>query len=462
LINNDLRNFVIIFILTLVCLCLTSFITPFWYDDVGHSLLVFQLLKNGKWAYPMEFPSLNSYELNSMMITMGPALHYPVTGFCSLFGCVFYTLRCFIIFFNAFFPIVLFHFSEKFFNKNSKFFSAILLLMNIQFLVYGSQYLGEIFMMLMIILGLYFQLLCLKNDQSFLFLVSQIFFYIAILTKEYIALPLGLYLLFSWIYWSITQKKFSFPLFLQGFFLPIASIIWYFFHFKNFDIFLDYWNLKSDYQSEFLYVGKEAFQFILKKPLILLGFFALLLKVAIKRNPFDVSLMIMQSNLILFFLLGRGYDRMGFLLVPISCLYLAEWIQFLWNFVAKNIYQKIFLLSIIIILFAQNTINPWYWKNHWNKNQKLSQISQKIKHSNIREFFTYEIEILPYLKDIEVKTTAIPPVSHHRIKEKIKEKFFLVGEYAKTEYFNTWDSLDYVKLWQYEGYEMWEFKSFKN
>lgn len=458
-INKEFPKILILWVIVLILLSLASLITPYWYDDTGHSLVVYQLYKTGLWAFPKEYPNLTEYEINSTMISIGPALHYPASWVISILGWNFYYLKLYVVLINSFWVFIIYKFSKDFFHNHSPIFALILSIFNVQFMVYGSQYIGEVVMSLWILWGIYCQFLVIfKNKPPYFFVVSQICFYAAILTKEYIALPLGLYLFFSWIYWSYYQKKWLNPLLFQGLTLPIASLVFYYLHFHNITDFFLYWNLKKDYQAEFLHLSLEPFYFILKKPVILLGFIAILIKVLIKKKSWDIFLIIFQTLLIIFFLLSKGYDRLGWILIPISAFYLSEWVQFLWNFVAKTSFQKGVLGLILLIIFSQNAVNLFYWKVQWNKNQNLKLLASKIQSFHIDHFFTYEVEIIPYLENISIKTTSIPPVSSLRIQTQLKEKYFLVGEYAKTEYQNTWKQTDYIKIWEYAGYEMWKLK----
>ena len=460
MINKDLRNFLFLYFSCSILLVGTGLVVPYWYDDVCHSLVVYQLYMNGVWGYPLEYPQILHYDPHSTIISVGPVLHYLATGFCKIFGWSFEHLRIFISIINAFLPCATYHFAKTFFNPKSAFFSAILLIINLQFLVYGSQYLGEVFLFHLLFWGIYFQLIALKNSQNTYFIVSQIFFYAAILTKEYIALPLGLYLFFAWLFYTYKTKKFFNPLFIQGIMLPLISFFYYFYHFDNLQDFLSYWEIKRDYQAEFLSWSLQPLYFVLKKPLILFGSTLILLKIFIKKNEHDIFIGIFQLVLLFFFLLSKGFDRFGFLLIPLSCLYCAEWLPFFWNFITKKSYQLIFFMFLGLFI-AQNTINPLYWFNQYQKKNQLIELARKIDNTGIEIFFTYELEIIPYLKRSQIQTTSIPPVSHLRIKNKIQEPFFLVGPYAQTEYQNTWNYQDYKIIWSFGDYQLLRFQEQK-
>lgn len=461
LINKEFLKVIKLWMVSGILLLITSLITPFWYDDVGHSLVVYQLVHSGNWGFPLNYPHITEYHKYSTMISVGPALHYPASWIFKFLEWDFYVLRFWMALLNAFFPVILFHFSTNFFHPQSRIFSTLLLTLNVQYFVYGSQYIGEIFMMECLILGIFLQFKALFQKKKYVFLGSQFCFYLAILTKEYIALPLGLYLFFTWIVWSIAQKKWFNALLLQGLTLPLASVLFYFFQFDNFNSFQVYWAIKKDYQKEFLNLGYESLVFLMKKPLITLGTIAILVKVAIRKDIKDIFFMILQFFLLFFFLLSQGYDRLGFLLFPISSLYLAEWLQFIWNFQLKNTFHKIIFVILFIIFFSQNLFNPWYWYSQWEKKVKLIELSQAIENLKIKIFFTYEVEFIPYVKGVSIKTTGIPPVSSHRIQENIQEMYFLVGEYARTEYPQTWKRSDYVRVWKYGNYEMLKLNRFK-
>ncbi len=435
-----------------------SWITPYWYDDTTHSLVVYALYEINILAFPIDYPELKTWNMYSTMITIGPALHYPAVIFCKLFEWNFFNLRILMVCLNAFFSILIYKFSQNYFNPKSYKFSIILLLLNVQFLVYGGQYIGEIFMLQCVLWGLYFQFQAIFQQKTFLLASSQLFFWGAILTKEYIALPLGLYLLFAWIYYARKTKKIFHFLFFQGLTLPLASIIFYIFHFHDFSSFINYWHLKSDYQQEFLSFDNNSIIFILKKPLILLGFIALIIKILIKKKTPDIFMGILQTLLFIFFIMTKGYDRMGIVLLPIALFYASEWIAFLWHFICKTFFKRLVMVILLLLLGGQNTMNPLYWYNQWKKNQELKTISQKINQSGITHFFTYELEIIPYLKNTSIKTTPVPPISSYRIQQPLKERYFLVSQYAFTEYQHTFQKMNYKKLWKYQNYEMWKFK----
>ncbi|GIV43828.1 MAG: hypothetical protein KatS3mg035_0951 [Bacteroidia bacterium] len=458
-----LPKYLVSYFLVLGLLILCSRLSPFWYDDTGHSLVVYQLYQTGIWAFPTEYPYLSDYDCFSTMISIGPVLHYPASWFISITDWDFHYLRFYMAFLNAFLPFCIYTISKDFFPPRSALWAAVLSILNVQFWIYGSQYLGEIILIQWILWGIYFQWLTLIKQKKIIYLcLSQIFFYLAILTKEYIALPLGLYLFFAWIYWSIIHKKWLNALLLQGVLLPVAPLLFYYIHFQDFISFQKYWELKKDYQSEFLYLNTEPLLFLIKKPLILIGYVTMIIKWLIKKRKEDFLLGILQTLFLVFFLISKGFDRFGFLLFPIASLYVSEWLPFLWNFVFKTLFLKIIFVATSLVLFAQNLVNPFYWESQWKKNEYLKLLAYKIQTSNIPSFFTYEIELIPYLKNLSIRTSSIPPVSSHRIKEKIKENYFLIGEYAQTEYSNTWNKEDYIKIGEYGNYTMWKLREVRN
>lgn len=437
---------------------ITSKVVPYWFDDVSHSLVVYQIHLTGLWAYPKNYPYITDYEIHSTMITIGPVLHYLASFYTKITGWNFYHLRIFMCFLNAFFPILIFQISSHFFQSKSKIWAVILFIFNLHFLVYGSQYIGEVFMMECLLLGIYFQFQAILKLKKYTIIYSQIFFYLAILTKEYIALIIGLYLLTTWIFGILIYKRFFSYLFWQGLLLPLPSLVFYIMEFNSIYDFIEYWNSKKDYQKEFFDFNPANILWIIKKPLVLIGYCLIILKVIIRKKIHDIFLFFLQTLLISFFLLGVGFDRFGFWLIPVSILYIAEWLAFIWDFIVKTILSKIFFIVVLLIMIFQNTVNPFYWYYMWQKNEHLKSLALMIQNSGIHQFFTYEVEIIPYMKEIQIETTSTPPISSSRIKTKIRKKYFLVGSYAQTEYTNTYKWEDYTKIWEFKGYQMWKLK----
>lgn len=443
------------FILAIFLLGWAAWAVPFWYDDVCHSLVLFSLVQQKQWAYPTLFPlSAEHLAPHSTMITIGPVPHYLFSLIFNFFPLSFENIRIVAVLLNAFTTLLLYKFHRSFFKPYAWQFAVLIILSNLQFIVYGSQYVGEIFLMQLTFWGIYHFLLALQKMNTNHLLFAQLFFYAAIFTKEYIFMPMALFLAIICLLLFIQNNHFYQKIIFQLLTLPLPLAIWYFFRFQSINEFLQYAQLKSDYQKEFLSFSWLPLKFILSKPIITLGTLLLIIKALLKKQKIDCFLLIFQTLLFMQFILSQGFDRLGTILIFIPAFYLAEWLAFVWHFVCKNDYAKALFILIFLVVFGQNTFNPYFWINKIKQDAVLTQLNHRLQEHNVSEIYTFEVGVIPYLKNIKVHTTDITPCSAYRINQPIDAEYLVAGEYAYTEYPNAWLPQNYEPIFTLEGYTL--------
>ena len=133
---------------------------------------------------------------------------------------------------------------------------------------------------------------------------------------------------------------------------------------------------------------------MLLKPVVVLGTLALAFRVVFTTDRRDVILLVLQLQLLLWFLLSAGYERFGLLLLPIACVYLGEWVYAvllrmdtsLLNH--RRLQQVVFLLVVLLVSWQKWWVNPVL-------QQRTTH--ELLTHQQTEYVFTYELEAVPQL-----------------------------------------------------------------
>jgi hypothetical protein len=314
-----------------------------WYDDACHFLVLKGLIATGVEAFPI---NAHEYNPHSLFITVGPVVNYPAALILQLTGVQMWAARLFIWLHSLGVLFLLTKIVSQFSrNKTAGLWAVILLGLNIQFLVYGTQYLGEVPAILGLLIGIYFQHRWLNKRQIIDFFGVIIGWQFAVLSKEYIAVPIGMSLLTFFIAEIINRisspavQRRGYPaidryrsyriigLGIQGILLPTGILIYYWLRFDSRAAFENYFHHRLSYGSEFWVWELEwSVWFLISKPVVILGTLAVAIRVWTKRLTTDIFSLHVQCWLLFFFLASAGYDRFGLLLLPIAAMYLSEWV----------------------------------------------------------------------------------------------------------------------------------------
>ncbi len=399
-----------------------------WYDDACHFLVLKGLVTTGVEAFPINAHQYNPY---SLFITVGPAVNYPAALILQLTGVQMWAARLFIWVHSLVVLFVLAKIVSQFSrNKTADLWAVILLGLNIQFLVYGSQYLGEMPAILGLLIGIYFQHRWLNQRQIIDFVGVIAGWQFAVLSKEYMAVPVGMSLftffiaeIISWIrtpaiqppgYPAVDSNRFYriIGLAIQGILLPVGILIYYWLRFDSRAAFENYFQHRLSYGSEFWVWELEwSVWFLISKPVAILGTLALAIRVWAKRLTTDIFSLHVQGWLLFFFLASAGYDRFGLLLLPVAAMYLSEWVAAgfrklfsPWKRLPAWAITGILLLSFLLISGRTSWQLIYYihqiYTNGANADEKHILYDWAKKHPNpTQPLMLYDLPLVLFLPD---------------------------------------------------------------
>lgn len=410
-----------------------------WYDDACHYLVGRTLALHGQEAFPIQPDQLDPH---SLFITVGPAVNYPMALAMRLLGPHMWVARAVAVGFSLLSLLGLLALGRRLLRPGTGYWGALLLLTSIQFLVYGTQYLGEGPLICYLLLAMLALCRLAAGGRWGWALVCLLAYWAAILSKEYIALPLGLSLLagtaLAW--WA----RLAYWPWLVGIclLLPLAPLLYYALRFSDWASLEAYWQLKANYSEEFwVWNWQAALRFIALKPLIWLGTLALLIRVRVRRRWIDGWLLSLQLLLLFFFTGSIGYDRFGLLLMPIPALYLGEWLAAIWARYLARAYTPyrrrvgVVLGVVVFFLLAQRT--PFYLPALWQQDARERQAHRCMASAlGARPYFTYDLQLVPALQ-ATWRLPQYPPSSWQQQPPLVllPGEALAYGFFAETEYF---------------------------
>lgn len=438
--KNVHRPLVAAWLIGLCGLIYFAFAKDVWYDDACHYLTGYTLATTGIEGFPN---TPHQADTHSLFITVGPAVNYPLAGLMCLLSADMLVARAGMVLYSAVALLLLGLLGRLLFRYRAAAAWAVLLLgVNVQFLTYGSQYLGEGGVVLGLLAGSYGLLLWHQSGRAGWWLLGLLGFWWAILSKEYVAAPLGLALLAytgHYLWHRLPGRR---GLVLMCLLLPLASVVYYTLRFDSWVQLTDYWALKSRYSEEFwVWNWPVTLHFLAGKPLIWLGTAALTVRVRIQRRERDMWLLLVQTMLLLWYLAGIGYDRFGMLLLPIPALYVAEWLAAIWRRLAQYPVQwgRTWRMAVLALaaglFFAQRTPLLLLGLQPMNEQEDNCPLSDK----KVGPYFTYDLQVVPHLMNTcgDWRLPVYPP-SSWQMEPKLQLKpgeTLLYGPYAETEYF---------------------------
>lgn len=170
-----------------------AFSSPIWYDDTGHWRVSKHLAETGVLAYPLD-SERGVADPNSQFITCGVLFHYLASFWMNLCGSDMLIARMLIVCMALCCAFAFFALAALLTDTKKAGWALALVAVNIQFLTYGSQFIGEVPLMLFILLGIACILRPIKRNsgdaQKYIsFLLAGIFFGCAVMIKEYAVVP---------------------------------------------------------------------------------------------------------------------------------------------------------------------------------------------------------------------------------------------------------------------------------
>lgn len=215
----------------------------------------------------------------------------------------------------------------------------------------------------------------------------------------------------------------------------------YLFRFGEIEKMLSFLSARRVYSAEFLSFGwSDSLSFLLFKPLVLAGTFAIFLKIKVRRSMMDIWAGVFQVALLLFFLASPGSDRFGLLLIFIPAIYLSEFIVLIWQrWVMKSVWKKIAFGFAFLLIFSQRTFPVLAQRilHPENVNEEEKCMRTFIEKELPDKIFTCEEQVLSFF----------PPTIFFRVPKTVpwakanenifpeSHEWFLEGPYSRTEYF---------------------------
>jgi hypothetical protein len=415
-------------------------ISPFWYDDVCHTLTAACTALHGYECFPERWPLTPETPVQpaSGFITTGPLLNYWVALWLWASGFSWYVPRMAMVLLNiglfAACLRLLQHLEQPKRHQTRLWFWIWLIVPVVQTQVYGSQLIGEVTCGLLLVLGTG---LWATEDRKNL---GGICLLAACFTKEYAFLVVGIFMLTEYL----AERKIT-PLYwvLSA---VLANCGYYALRFGSYESISAYLLERSAYRAEFLAFEWETVGwFLLTKPTGWLGWLAGWVELRVRGlTPPVLALWRMQGILCVFFLAGSGFDRFGWLTLPIGAWFVAAWLAAAWEHAFRKYTQKaapitVLLLTSLPSLWGIGHLGYKFWTvEDQNKPEKAFA---RIEHHRILEpqsrIWVADLALLPFIPSrtqiwlpvhapvyARSHSTTLPDTCTH----------WVVGPYSLTEY----------------------------
>lgn len=419
--------------------------TPVWYDDAGHYLVSKAWAHTGEMAYPSKMVDGTVVEAipHSPFITLGPNIAWPGMWLIRQFGGEMMPLRWMMVVFSLLAIWKYFAFAEKLTRTAKAGVASLMVLGSIQFLSYGSQFLGEVPMLAGMFAGLYFMVLYFSEAGKPWHLWASFPFWIwAFVTKEYFILPIGLGIilalgLFLWA----KEGKHARSVFVMGAGILGLFLVWQWAKWGSYAALKAGWESRGSYSHEFFGWGfAETLPFLLKKPIIWLGAIAHIYKVRIRRDARDRFLLGIFLGQLLWFLASAGYDRFGFQLYFIPAIYLSEFVVFAWEWIGKNPSGKWLRrigLGVLVLGAAWQKSLPELGRRLIEGEQRNAAELAVADFVAGKTVFTFDQQVVPFITSGTVFLNTVVPSNGANcvLPEGLPEGYVYVeGEYGRTEF----------------------------
>lgn len=434
------------------------FNTSLHYDEVGNYLPAWNYHHYGKYAFTVENP--NKFNPTSPFITLGTYVGQILTLSVSWIGKHWNIARIWIFIHSIGLLLFVYSIARNNFSKSIALLSSAILMLNNLFILYSTRIMGEMPALMGCFMGFWAYWQGKEKNERFWYGIAFLGFQISILSKEYFAVLIGLTLLLVWVFQEKCRLS---AVFYLGLTLPTGILITYFLFFERIEIIQLYLKERAIYQIEFFAFRLSAIQWIMLKPLILIGYLAHTIRVYTQKRSIDTYLWIFQSIYLILFIISIGFERFGTGLIIIPSIYLAEFLYGVCFVPAINKTQKIILYGIFTILVVQKS--PYLL---WKKSEKMPVLP--IYNYKNKLVHTPELSIVPLLIEQPYQLPRYPPASfkkenydENKVKivqnEYIKADILILGEYAYTEYSSIYRreiiEKNFEKVYTSIAYEIW-------
>lgn len=418
--------------------------SPVWYDDAGHFIVVREALLGNGFCYP----AATGCDPDSPFITLGHPLNRIYAAFMGLFGESIFVGRICTILFSLAAAGAIGELARRFFSPSKAVWALLLLIGNIQLLSYGAQILGEMPMMACLLWAILAHVQWYETGKWMWAGLVPLLLFGAVMCKAYIAVPIAL----AWAIWLLAllfrhEKKIFLRTLLQGAVWGLGLVAYFILEQGGWRGFLDFLEARSSYGSEFFaFDFAEALRFLLLKPLFWLGTGALALRLRIKRRGLDFFLASFQFALLLTFLLSAGYDRFGFLLLFLPAIYFAEFMHAAWERMGRKWALRMGFLTLAALAFYQQT--PLIYGQRLLHPEQVNAAEREIVEQALSRHngsgrslvvHTYDQQLVPFLPEkVEFRLPAAVPSNAENCRPLAVQpgEMFIEGEYARTLYFD--------------------------
>lgn len=440
-------KYLLLFIGFFGLLIVSAFVSPVWYDDAGHFMVAREAAVHGESCYPTLFTAEGTVECDpqSAFITMGPALTRPVAVAMGIFGTDMGVARAVMVLLSLLSLVAYAALGREVLDERKGWWATAIVLGNIQLLTYGAEFLGEVPMLGWLFLGMWMQLRWWKSGKGWQAALSGAAFLMAILTKEYIAGPLGTGML-AWLLVALLResRRKAFHIGLQGVGIVAGLLLSYLLQTGSVEGVLDYFERRGSYGSEFFAFSLgESLRYLLWKPLIWLGTVAMVVKLYVRRDFSDVFLACIHLSMLAFFLVSAGYDRFGFQLIFIPAIYISEFVAFGWKKVAetrrlKLLWASAFVLGFVLF-FSQRTLLVMGQRllEPGSVNAQTRCMATKVAALGPVAVFTYDQQLVPFVAPGTVLGLPRVVPSNAKTCQQLdlqRFEYLVAGEYARTWY----------------------------
>jgi hypothetical protein len=452
---KTLWAYLIVGALLLGGLLLSAFYSPIWYDDAGHFLVAREVARGHGMCYPLN-SSGDVCLADSPFITMGPVQAYPMGWWLRFCGETMLAGRMLMVLLSLGAAFVFYRFARALTTAGKALIAVGIMGVNIQFLTYGAEVLGEVPMMGLVIGGMSFLLRWERGKATWNAGLGLLLWCLAVGIKEYAILPTGLSLGIWFLMRLISKNKPLQALTLTGVYAAMLALTLLLLHGGGRGL-QAYVVARQSYGSEFLAFNFGiSLKFLLLKPLFWLGTGSIVLKWRVKRRGADAMALSVQLAWLVFFLLSAGYDRFGFLLLFLPAIYVAEFAPYLWREAGRKRNwawaRRLALVIVGLAIFSQQT----YWvfgkriaHPETVNATELEAVAIAVQ-SKIPKIFTVEQQMAVFLDRVGIPWRLVSIVPSAALGQKLLPEFklardeaMLAGPYAFTEYE---DCFDWSKL----------------
>ncbi len=428
-------------------LIVSALYSPVWYDDAGHFLVATEVANGSGMCYPLGVVDLDSCDHDSPFITMGPFLTYPIGTLMGLFGSTMLNARILMVLLSLVAIWGFFRLARGLTSELKALIAVAIMALNIQFLTYGAEVLGEVPMMGLILAGLGCFLRWDRGEGLKWAAWGIVLWCMAVGIKEYAILPTGLSLGILFLIRLLSKKDAARVVVLTGTY-TLALILTLMLLHDGLRGLVTHLQARESYGSEFLAFNLGiSLKFLLLKPLFWLGTGAMVLKWRVKQRPEEALTLSVQAAWLIFFLLSAGYDRFGFLLLFLPAIYVAEFVPYLWKEAGRKrewaIPKRIALIMIGLLIFSQQTF--WVFGNRILHPERINaaekQVAKWLSVHDAHFFSTVDQQLIPFLEEgmRYYPTRYVPSMVHDPSLPQFftymePGLYFAAGPYAFTEY----------------------------